>query len=233
MPKESATVQQRLTNFIKMFGEEVFSSDGSILFCKICEKAVNYEKKYFVTQHISGGRHSSLAAKRTKDKSSTSTSLLKPALQAIRKQSQFSLDLCNAFVSSGIPLWKLENPALKDFLRLYAKENVPSESSIRKNYIDVVYQQRMEMIRRAVSENYIWCSIDETTDATGRYVVNVVIGTLEVNGSSKIFLLACETVDKTNSSTITQVFTNALISEAQNFGISPNICGFARESQFS
>ena len=43
MPKERATAQQRLMNFIK----EIFSSDGSILFCKICDKAVNYEKKVF------------------------------------------------------------------------------------------------------------------------------------------------------------------------------------------
>lgn len=209
MPKQPAPIATKLTNFVKSFGDDVFSTDGSILFCKICETSVNHDKKYFVTQHIGSGKHSSLAARRAKGQMSTSTSLLKSCFEAAGKQSQFSLELCNAFVSSSIPLWKLENPVLKDFLQKYTKENVPSESSIRKNYIDVVYNQRIDSIRKAVGDHYVWCSIDETTDVTGRYVVNFIVGTLN-SENSQIFLLLSDVVEATNSSTIAQVFTKAL-----------------------
>lgn len=48
----------------------------------------------------------------------------------------------------------------------------------------------------------IWVSIDKTTDVTGRFVSNVIIGTLEENGPGKIFLLNVEELEKTNRSTI-------------------------------
>ncbi|KAJ9585613.1 hypothetical protein L9F63_002583, partial [Diploptera punctata] len=50
----------------------------------------------------------------------------------------------------------------------------------------------------------------ESTDPCGRFIDNVVIGTMDYDQSSRIYLLACEKLDKTNSSTIVQVFTSAL-----------------------
>jgi hypothetical protein len=44
-----------------------------------------------------------------------------------------------------------------------------------------------------VSEkNKIWVSIDETSDVDGRFVANVVVGTLKHEQPGEIFLLACE-----------------------------------------
>ena len=48
MPKAAATPSKKLNDWIKEFGDDVFTSDGSVLFCKLCEKAVNSEKRYFV-----------------------------------------------------------------------------------------------------------------------------------------------------------------------------------------
>jgi len=41
-----------------------------------------------------------------------------------------------------------------------------------------------------------WISIDETTDCEGRYVANVIVGTLEIKRPSQIFLLHSEALDK-------------------------------------
>lgn len=54
--------------------------------------------------------------------------------------------------------------------------------------------------------NRIWVSLDETTDAIGRFVVNVVIGILSKNNPGKIFLLTSEVIDTVNHSTIAAVF---------------------------
>jgi len=48
-------------------------------------------------------------------------------------------------------------------------------------------------IRSFIFGKKIWVSIDETTDSAVRYVANVIthhyIGTLELNGPGRVFLL--------------------------------------------
>lgn len=40
------------------FGENVFSNNGSVIFCKICEIRVYTDKRHIVTQHLKTGKHS-------------------------------------------------------------------------------------------------------------------------------------------------------------------------------
>ena len=44
MPKTNYSTTYKLNQFIREFGKDIFSTDGTALFCKICEKAVNWEK---------------------------------------------------------------------------------------------------------------------------------------------------------------------------------------------
>lgn len=53
-------------------------------------------------------------------------------------------------------------------------------------------------------------SIDETTDATGRFIANVIIRTLEIDKAGQIFLLHSEELEKTNHSTIFKLFDKAM-----------------------
>jgi hypothetical protein len=39
----------------------------------------------------------------------------------------------------------------------------------------------MNKIRSNIAEHKIWISVNETTDVRGRYIVNIIIGTLEVD----------------------------------------------------
>jgi hypothetical protein len=54
MPKVRSSVNHKLNKFVGEFGSDIFSSDGFLLLCKIREKSVNFEKKYFVIQHTQG-----------------------------------------------------------------------------------------------------------------------------------------------------------------------------------
>ncbi|KAE9522338.1 hypothetical protein AGLY_017284 [Aphis glycines] len=47
----------RLRNFVKEFGEDIFSCDNAVLFCKVCGIKVSAEKKYNIQQHIARGKH--------------------------------------------------------------------------------------------------------------------------------------------------------------------------------
>lgn len=41
-----------LKKFVTEFEENIFSSEGSVLFYKLCETRVSAERRYIVTQHL-------------------------------------------------------------------------------------------------------------------------------------------------------------------------------------
>jgi len=46
-----------LQAYVSEFGEKIFSTNGSILYCKICNVKVAAEKKFTVTQHVARDKH--------------------------------------------------------------------------------------------------------------------------------------------------------------------------------
>ncbi|KAF0701739.1 DUF659 domain-containing protein [Aphis craccivora] len=89
---------------------------------------------------------------------------------------------------------------------------IENKSKSQKTYVNECYEDTMNNIRNQVKGKKIWVSIDETTDATGRYIANVVIGTLEIDKPGKIFLLSCDVLEKANHSTNSNLFDKALFS---------------------
>ncbi|KAF0719537.1 Uncharacterized protein FWK35_00023731 [Aphis craccivora] len=89
------------------------------------------------------------------------------------------MDLCRAFISANIPLNKLQNTEFRKFLQLYTRNYVPTESTIRKFYLDDCYEEMIANIRQRVFLKKNWILIDETTDAELRQIANAIIGTLE------------------------------------------------------
>ncbi|PSN54448.1 hypothetical protein C0J52_06675 [Blattella germanica] len=63
MPKLSVPLRSKLQNYVNTYGSDVFSTDGVVLVCKICEQSVNYEKKYFISQHINTTKHKNALSK--------------------------------------------------------------------------------------------------------------------------------------------------------------------------
>ncbi|KRX71701.1 CGG triplet repeat-binding protein 1 [Trichinella sp. T6] len=198
MPKVKSKPSKKLIDLVNEYGSDILSTDNTVLFCKACGKTINHEKKYFVYQHLQTAKHKSATEK------------INTFVADSSSKSQFPTELCMAFIDAGIPLWKLENKSLRSFLEKYTKQHIPSESSLRKHYIDNNFNNVMDRVRREVAYNKIWISIDETIDPVGRFVANVVIGTLEADQPSKEYLLTSEVLEKSNSSTIAQLFTSSL-----------------------
>jgi len=46
MPKINVNI---FNKYVKQFGEDTFATDGTMLYCKICEVKVSAEKKFTVT----------------------------------------------------------------------------------------------------------------------------------------------------------------------------------------
>ena len=74
----------------------------------------------------------------------------------------------------------------------------------------LAYVDTLNNIRTSVTDHKIWVSIDETTDATGRYVANVVIGILSPERPGQKFLLTSEVLKEVNHSSIDKLFDNAM-----------------------
>ncbi|KAL4149965.1 hypothetical protein QTP88_003816 [Uroleucon formosanum] len=74
--------------------------------------------------------------------------------------------------------WQKEKYHTNSDGMLYIQKDVPTESTIRKFYLDDCYEEMMTNIRRVFLKKN-WISVDETTDAEGRQIANAIIGTLE------------------------------------------------------
>ena len=66
---------QALRQYVTQFGENVFSTDGTILFCKVCKVNVTADKRFTVQQYI--GREKHLRALENVNKRKLSQLLLK------------------------------------------------------------------------------------------------------------------------------------------------------------
>jgi len=192
--------------YVSEFGADVFSTDGLVLFCKVCEVKVAADKKYTIQQHITRDKHLRGIQKRNEQ----TTSLTQP-MYSEYGNSNFNLDLCRAFLSANIPLHKLSHPILRNFLENYTNKTIPDSSTLRQNYVNKCYEETMNKIRTYASGKKIWISIDETSDAAGRYVANAIIGTLEIDHPGKTFLLNSECLEKANHGTIARFFDKSLL----------------------
>ena len=111
MPKVKPSVSLQLKTLVEKYGKDMFSTDSEILFCKMCNKAINFETKYKISQHLSSAKHQELA----KIKQKSTQNFFKSSLE-VSSRSQFNMDLCNAMVLANIPLYKLKNEVFKQFL---------------------------------------------------------------------------------------------------------------------
>jgi hypothetical protein len=130
--------------------------------------------------------------------------------QNTNKKSDFNSDLAEALLSANIPLYKVNNFKFKEFLENYTSKNIPDELTLNKNYVDDTYKKTLTKIQAEVFNRKIWVSIDETTDVDGRYVVNVIVGVLESEMPGEVMLVNCEHLEKTNSTTIAQLFDRSM-----------------------
>lgn len=112
---------------------------------------------------------------------------------------------------ADIPLNKLQNDTFRNFLKKYTIEKIPEQTVLRRHYVPEIYQRVLNKIRAKVGNNYIWVSLDESTDVEQRAVANFIIGILGVEeevGTS--YLLNMAVLEATNHRTIAAFFNDSL-----------------------
>ncbi|VVC26795.1 Hypothetical protein CINCED_3A018020 [Cinara cedri] len=193
MPKIQST-SVKLRQYV-----EEFSSTG------LKPMAVSSNKRFQVTQHLNTAKHLSNSTIKEKMKQI----FIKDSFKD--QNSEFSLDLCHAFLDSDIPLWKLHNTTFNKFVQKYTGKHIPDQFTIRKKCVSVLCNEVIDRIRKEIGEGPIYVSIDETTDVDRRYVANVILGLMHEEICSKSYLLTCEELSKCNYQTVGNLFHDALI----------------------
>ncbi|XP_023233431.1 uncharacterized protein LOC111633131 [Centruroides sculpturatus] len=122
---------------------------------------------------------------------------------------------CRQDRTSQMLLTKMEtqdqrNIFLRKYLEKYTKQNIPDESTLRKNYLPRVHQKVLEEIRKEISDNVTWFAVDETIDACERYVALMVVRKLDGKDCAKIYHLLGKFL-KTNAQAIARFVQEGLM----------------------
>lgn len=99
---------------------------------------------------------------------------------------------------------------MQEFLAKYVKKHIPDESTLRKNYLPRIYDNKLEQLREKAKDSLIWVSVDETIDVEQRMVVNFVFGVLTASEHGKSYVLNIKEVDRCNSSVIASFVNDSL-----------------------
>jgi hypothetical protein len=200
MPKVKATV----SDLLRDLGSD-FEAYGSSIMCKACSLRFLSIRRSDLMRHCRSKGHK---------ESLQRTTNLENNPVAVRfgetESPSFNADLCRTLLEADIPLFKLKHPSFVRFIEKYTKNKCPDESTLRKNYTGPIYQKTLQAIRDEIGDSKIWVQIDETTDAVGRAVANVIVGSLDPNKTYQSFLLTSEVLPKANSETISELFKSAL-----------------------
>ena len=170
------------------------SVKNKTLFCKICRKDVKCEQKFQLDSHNNSSTHINLT-----EKCKTNDFL-----------TQFNEDLAELLVTNNIPFKKVNNPKFKEFIEKYTQFQCPDESRLRNHYMRPIYDKTIEHIRDELKDDFIWISIDETTDVIQRHVTNVCVGPLNPNKDNRSYLLNTEFIGKANNKEISNCLLKSL-----------------------
>lgn len=86
-----------------------------------------------------------------------------------------------------------------------------SESTLRTKYLPIFYDECIEKMKMIAAGNFIWISVDESTDSEQRLVANFVFGELNVERErGRSYLFASQVLEATNSSTVATFFDECI-----------------------
>lgn len=154
MPKIPSTKKGKIAQYLLEFPNETLRSDGHVLLCVACGQSVSCIQRSLITQHINTSKHKENKVRKIKFNQNFITSSA-----SSNSKSTFNIDLCRTLIKADIPLTKLKNPTFKIFLEKYTGQAVPEESTLRKNYVEVIYNETLSKIRGIIDNGPIWVSL--------------------------------------------------------------------------
>lgn len=178
-----------------------------------CSQSVNYDRSHLadrVSAHIQSKSHVNNHRK-IQDGGPHQVPLrriLETNEQENERRKTFNAGLTRALVAAGIPLHKLENKILSEFLHKYTGFPIPATNMLRYKEVPEIMDATLNSIRTIVGENDIYFQIDETTDLFERKQANIIVGVL-TSLPSKPMLMHVEFMEESDASAILGLFVKS------------------------
>ncbi|KAG0429759.1 hypothetical protein DMUE_5723 [Dictyocoela muelleri] len=198
MNEEKISKYTALNSFIKDHPFiEIISEDK--YYCKYCVKIYTYrphEGRRPLDKHISTQAHTR----------AVDSKLIQKRLEFDVQEGKVDLfdeDLVNMFLSTGIPLHKLETQEMKTFFKKYTGRNLKSTKHYQTTVIDRIYTKKYDQILENLKNKECYLMFDETIDIKGRYILNILVGLWSKNKiDNNPKLIKMVELSKTNSTTV-------------------------------
>ncbi len=126
-------------------------------------------------------------------------------------------ELCQALLSAGIPLSKMNNQHLGNFLEKYTGKTMPTEKTLRTKFVPLCYDEVMSSVKEKLKEGSLWATVDCARDPVGREVTNVVVGKLDCDNFHKPFLVKVSFLTTADSASMCRVINDTFRMLDHNF----------------
>ena len=168
-----------------------------MIYCKVCKRPLRSWHKSHCVTHIRSAIHQN-----------------NKKLGITRDQCMF--DLCVMLCACSLSFNVLDNPHFRNFWKKYLPEiHLPSSTYIRQKYISQVYSRVINNIKLEVKKQYIYVTVDETSDQHLNKIVHVIVRCLGLNSVSPPYLIWSKRLLSTTAKTIVEAVESAL----KNVGI--------------
>ena len=114
-------------------------------------------------------------------------------------------ELSKALIEANISFNKLENKVFNTSLEKCLEKSIPDESTLRKLHLPDTYRSVVSEIQTKVCDKNSCFQVDEATDSAGRFMVAVLIGTLDSSGHPS--LVELKEVSKADHVAINQILS--------------------------
>ena len=167
MPKTKKPLFDKINELIK--GKKEFHLDQDFddqnkvklkLLCTVCSEEVKFNHshgKQRFEEHLTSDKPKKKVIKNKNQRQSSIVNSFQKQPENEKRKNQFFTDLTEALVAANIPFEKLENEKLRKFFFKYMKVNIPDASTLRKNYLDEIYESKIEKKKKNVAENSLFC----------------------------------------------------------------------------
>ena len=190
MSKHSKTaVHVTPASRVAEFGSRTFVVEGGVLMCKICNITVDYVRTQSITDHLQSKCHSQQTAKCKADSDAEITPKRQTTLAGCSERQTATssakedliVGLVQAIMSANIPMEKLDNPQIRDFVaaNVIGGGDIPRANGLREHYVPKVYSKQQAEVISKLAGKKVAIIADETSDVAGRYVVNVLLQPLD------------------------------------------------------
>ena len=197
MPKNKQDSSIKRKTYIRQYPDEFYETNTKLLWCRVCDKSVNYQKKSYVDQHRTSKKHQCLLL------------LISNTANPVKAASMltFNTDLVEVFLKCDIPLNKLRIQCFKDFLIKFSLPTI-SQSTGNNMVKDIALRIQNEIIKNHTNKK-IFMIIDESY-LNEKYIVNILIG--DINFPNKSYLVDCIVHDNpVNSDVMIRVIDDAIL----------------------